>query len=325
MRGRAVGLSLLGLGAFLLAAALATRLFLVPALVKLPLDQTASPVATGTGVDFFDIGQQTQYRGLHAIVRQKVVGHPDADGAGDQLAVWEHGSVISGRDGKVLNAGTYEVCLDRRTAESVDCPSTAIGTDRGAKIQGLTLTFPFGTGKQSYEMFDSTADKAFPAVFKGVETRNGVEVYRFEQDVPETVLQTTEVPGAMAGAPAQASVTADVVYSNTRTMWVEPTSGVIVTAEEHPTTVFRGPDGATGAVLLSGTFAADAKTLADGVQRAKDTRSQITMVETVLPLTLAGLGVLVLVIGAVLLRRRAVGTHRAEPVEDEQAWVPQPQ
>ena len=60
MRGRAIGLVLLGLGAFLLAGALAVRLFLEPALVKLPLDQTASPTAQGTDVDFFSIGEQEQ-------------------------------------------------------------------------------------------------------------------------------------------------------------------------------------------------------------------------------------------------------------------------
>ena len=47
MRGRAIGLGLLGLGAFLLAAALCVRLLLEPALVKLPLDQKAELVALG--------------------------------------------------------------------------------------------------------------------------------------------------------------------------------------------------------------------------------------------------------------------------------------
>jgi len=82
MRGRAIGLGLLGLGAFLLAAALAVRLFLEPALVKLPLDQTAEPTAQGTGVDFFDLSTQRQLRGLEADVRQRVEGDAGSEAAG---------------------------------------------------------------------------------------------------------------------------------------------------------------------------------------------------------------------------------------------------
>src|SRR5687767_11743286 len=110
MRGRAIGLGLLGLGAFLLAGALAVRLFLEPALVKLRLDQTASPTAQGTDVECFSIGDQEQLEGLEADVRQKVVGDADSEAASDDVAVWNFGSVITDTDGTVLNAGTYRVC-----------------------------------------------------------------------------------------------------------------------------------------------------------------------------------------------------------------------
>ena len=139
------------------------------------------------------------------------------------------------------------------------------------------MTFPIGTKKTTYPVYDSTAGKAFPARFSGVETKGGLEVYRFEQTVPETVVQSTQVPGTMAGTGTAGNVTADFVYSNSRSYWVEPTSGMIVSTEQHPKEVVRGPDGATGATLLAGTFTADASTVAEGVQRAKDSRFQITV------------------------------------------------
>ena len=74
MRGRAIGLGVLGLGAFVLAAALCVRLFLEPALVRLPLDQEADPVAIGSSVDFFSQGELKQYRDLDATVVQHVRG-----------------------------------------------------------------------------------------------------------------------------------------------------------------------------------------------------------------------------------------------------------
>jgi hypothetical protein len=326
MRGRAIGLGLLGLGAFLLAGALAVRLFLEPALVKLPLDQEASPTAVGTDISFFDIGKQKQLSGLDADVRQKVQGDASSSAASDAVAVWNFGSTITDTDGTLLNAGTYRVCIDRRAAVAVDCDVDNVDNDADVSVEGLTLTFPFGTEKRTYDVFNSTAKKAFPATFEGVEKINGLEVYRFEQSIPETVIKTTEVPAAMAGGDAtDGDVEADVVYTNERTIWVEPTSGVIVTAEEHPDTVLRGPDGSTGVTLLAGDFAGDDDTIAAGVERAEDTRGKIAMVKTVLPLSLAGLGVLLLIVGVLLVRRGRAGSYDDESFEPAPVREPQVQ
>jgi hypothetical protein len=317
MRGRAIGLVLLGLGAFLLAGALAVRLFLEPALVKLPLDQTASPTATGSDVAFFSIGDQRQLEGLTVDVRQKVQGDPSSDAASDDVAVWNFGSTVTGPDGTVLNASTYRVCIDRRTAEAVDCDVDHVDYDDAAAVKGLTLTFPFGTEKKDYDVFNPTTGKTFPATFAGVEKLKGLEVYRFEMSVPDTVVKSQEVPASFAGADGNGTVTADVVYSNERTIWVEPTSGVIVTSEEDPNTVLRGPDGTTGVTILAGHFAGSDKTIADGVKRAKDTSGQITMVKTVLPLGMAVLGLVLIVVGALLTARRSrASAHRDDEWTD---------
>src|SRR4051794_28579397 len=147
MRGRAIGLGLLGVGAFLLAAALAVRLLLEPALVKLPLDQTAEPTAKGTDIEFFDIGGLRQLRGLEADVRQRVEGDAGSEAANDDVAVWTFGSPVTSTDGTLLNAGTYRVCIDRRTAEAVECSVDHVDYDYDddVSVEGLTLTFPFGT------------------------------------------------------------------------------------------------------------------------------------------------------------------------------------
>src|SRR3954452_17247993 len=287
MRGRAIGLGLLGLGAFLLAAALAVRLFLEPALVKLPLDQTAEPTAQGTGVDFFDLSTQRQLRGLEADVRQRVEGDAGSEAAGDDVAVWNFGSTVTSTDGVLLNAGTYRVCLDRRTAVAVDCTVDNVDYDDDVSVEGLTLTFPFGTEKKDYDVFNSTTRSAFPATYEGVEDIEGLEGYRFEIVIPETVIRSTDMPAALVGADGSGTVEADVVYSNERTIWVEPTSGVIVTSEEHPNPFLRGPAGTQGATVLARTFAGSDKPTADGVKRAKDTADKISMVSVPLPLLLA--------------------------------------
>jgi hypothetical protein len=319
MRGRAIGLGLLGLGAFMLAAALAVRLFLEPALVKLPLDQTAQPTAQGTDVDYFDLSAQKQLHGLEADVRQEVQGDAGSDAANDDVAVWNFGSTVTSTDGTLLNAGTYRVCIDRREAVAVKCDVDHVDYDDDLDIEGLTLTFPFGTEQKDYDVFNSTTKRAFPATFEGVEELEGLEVYRFQVSIPETVIRSTEVPAALVGSDEQGTVEADVVYSNERTIWVEPTSGVIVTSEESPDTVLRGPDGEVGPTILAGTFAGDADTVAAGVKRAEDIRGQITRVTTVIPLVLVGLGLLVLILGVLLIRRSRVGAHRGGSFDDTPA------
>lgn len=312
MRGRIVSLVLVGLGAFALVAALCVRLILAPDLVKLPLDQEALPEASASDLTMFDFSTMEEAGGRDATVLQKVVGDPTADGAGADLAVWSFGSTIQTTDGTLLDESSYRVCIDRRTAlADGDCPSSTVDGKRAA-IEGLTLTFPFDTEKKDYELFDLTAKKAFPATFKGVEHLDGLRVYTFVQEIPETVVEQKDVPGTMAGQPADASVEGDFVYTNTRTLWVEPTSGVIVTAAEKPLIVIRGPEGHTGVTWLSAGFRATDRTLKDGLARARDTRGQITMIERTLPLALAGLGLVLVVAGAVLLARRgaAAGAHR---------------
>ena len=312
MRGRPIGLGLLALGAFLLAGALASVLFLGPALVKLPLAQTAEPVAVDPHATYFNIGEQKQHEGEPVTVRQEVLGLPTADGAGNDVAVWKFGSTVEDSGDLAITPNTtYQVCVDRKTAAAVDCPSAKIGDDHGKKITGLTLTFPFDTQKRAYDVFDATADEAFPARFTGTDTVHGVAVYAFEQTIPQTVVQTTDVTGLMVGNPGGPGVTADVVYDNERTIWVEPKSGVIVDIKEHPNLVFRGPDGTTGVTLLNGTFSGTPQTVAVGADRAAKSRSQITMVRTTLPLLLVGLGVVALIAGALLARRSAAGVHAA--------------
>jgi hypothetical protein len=325
MRGRAIGLGLLGLGAFLLAAALAVRLFLEPALVKYPLDQTASPTAQGTGIEYFDLAAAEQLSDLEADVRQQVQGDPGSAAASDDVAVWNFGSTVTATDGTLLNASTYRVCLDRREAVAVECDVDHVDYDDDVNVEGLTLTFPFGTEQQDYDVWNSTTRQAWPATFEEVEELEGLEVYRFVQRIPETVVRTTDVPAGLVGSTAEGTVEADIVYSNERTIWVEPTSGVIVTSQESPNTVLVGPDGDEAATILAGTLAGDADTIAAGVERAEDIGGQITLVRTVLPLSLLGLGIVVIVIGVFLIRRSGAGAHRSDSYEPVRTREPQVQ
>jgi hypothetical protein len=323
MRGRAIGLGLLGLGAFALVGALLIHLLVVPAAVKLPLAEESHPTAGGTGVDWFSAHDGQQFTGETATVKEDVVGQPDSPDANGDVAVWKVQSVMRDSSDRVITMSTYTVCLDRRTAMAVsDCASAR--SDHGT-ISGLTLNFPFGTEQKTYSVYDGTAGRAFPAKFQAVQKMRGLTVYRFEQDVPETVVATQSVPGNWAGADAGTSVDADFVYSSTRTYWVEPTTGMILSLQEKPHIVVRGPDGTTGVTWLDGTFVATDEQISKAAQDASDNRSNIVMIGSVVPWVLVGVGVVALLIGALLATR--TGGRREDDLGEPttSARVPQVQ
>jgi hypothetical protein len=325
MRRRALGLALIALGAFALTAALVVRLVLVDSMVRLPLDQTTDAAASGTDVTFFDAGSLQEKRVSEAEVRQEVRGDPEDPAASDDVAVWAFGSTMVDPDDvdTPINAYEYRVCLDRHTAVAVECDSDSVDQDESRSVEGLTVTFPFGTEQKDYEVFNPTTGRAWTATFEGVEELEGLEVYRFVQRVPETVIRSTEVPGSLVGS-EEPSVTADIVYSNERTIWVEPTSGVVVTAAESPNTVLRGPGGEQGPTALAGDFAGTEDTVAAGVERAEDTAGQINLLKNVVPLLLLVLGLLALAAGLLItVRSSGRGWHRSDaPSEPEPAVVP---
>jgi hypothetical protein len=321
MQRRSIGLALLAIGAFCAVAAVAVRLFLVPQLVVLPLDQDGSSVATGTGVTVFYPGDLEQRSGVSVRAGRDVIGDPRAPDADSDVAVWTASLLITDEDGALVGVTEDRVCLDRRTAQAVQpCASERLNGDNRVRHSGLSYTFPFGVEQRDYEMFDTTAQRAFPARFMGEEQIEGTTVYRFEQDVPETVTERREVPAQLAGGvEGTGNVPVERVYTNVRTVWVEPTSGVIVNGQEKQRQFFRGPDGAEGVTLIEGTLRFDEDTVATGLARALDASSRITLVGTTLPITLGAIGLLALVGGALLVLG---GQRNQAPARGRHATVP---
>ena len=305
MRTRRLGLFLVGLGAFALVAALLVRVVLAPDLVKLPREQRSEPTASAGDVAYWDFAASRQLTGLDATANQVVEHVESAPDADSDVSVWSSGTAVVGSDdGVLMTAYEYTVCLDRRTARSVaDCDS-ARGTDGSGAPEGLTLTFPFHTEKIDYDYYNPSTDRAFPARYEGEDEVGGVPVYVFVQDVPETVIRSGDVTGAMLGDPTGPGGPAEIVYTNQRTMWVEPLSGVIVSAAENPESFVRGADGTRGVTILSASLTATEQTVRDGAARAEDTRGKILLVERTLPLVLLVVGVLALLALVIRALRR---------------------
>ncbi|MCO1655519.1 DUF3068 domain-containing protein [Pseudonocardia humida] len=311
MRARIAALALLVVGALALTVAIALPAFLAPALVKLPLDQKVRSTAIGHGLTVFYPGDLEQRSGVTATSVRKLAGDPAAPEAGPDTAVWTVGNVVTDSEGVLIGVTEMTSCLDRRTGLAVSpCASARLNGDNRVTYAGQVFSFPFGTEQRDYEFFDPNAKAAFPARFVGVEEIEGLEVYRFEETIPETVTMTRELPGELAGGEEGTTVEADAVYSNTRTLWIEPTVGSIVNGQEDIRQVFRGPDGEEGVTLLAGTLSFTPEAVASNAALARDGRALIILLTTTLPIVLGVVGLVLLAGGVFLLVRR---TGRPDP------------
>jgi Porin PorA len=309
MVGRRIGFVLAFLGLFLLFFGVFERFYAYPRLKKAPLDQYSQPVATGTGTYFNR--SPDKLREIPGAQLQNVrTVRGDVKAGSDEVAVWDSfNSTVDVADGGVITATQERIALDRVTAQSVQC------CGENPRHQGLTLKFPFDTKKQSYQFWDGPSNRATDARFIGEEQIEDVKVYRFEQRIGPLTLGTREVPGSLAGDPDADSVMTDIVYSNVKTIWVEPTTGIIVKAQQDVAQVLETPDGNQVLTLLDGVLTYNDATVKANADDAADGAGQLRLLGMILPLGAALAGLVLLVVGLVLLR--APEGRRVRHVEGE--------
>ena len=141
------------------------------------------------------------------------------------------------------------------------------------------------------------------------EKLEGLTVYKFVQKIVNQPVYTNHVLPS--------------TYTNTRTVWIEPTTGVIVKGSEDLTQTLTGrasldpnsdlrDPALQGKVALQGLLTFDAPTVKNQAQLAKDNLPKIHLVRTWIPLVSFVLGVILTVLGVILLRRRSEPGARAE-------------
>jgi hypothetical protein len=293
---RRVGFVLIFVGLFLLFFGLVERVYAYPRLKKAPLDQYSSPVATGTGT-YFNRSPDKLAEITGARLSNKRIVRGDVGAGTDDVAVWDSfNSTIDTADNGVITATQERIALDRVTAQSVQC------CGENPRHQGLTLKFPFDTEKTTYQFWDGPAQRALPAAFTRTEKLNGVTVYRFEQRINRLDVGDQEIPGSLAGDPETPSVQTNIVYSNLKTLWVEPTTGIIVKAQQDASQVLETQGGEPVLTLLDAVLTYDDATVGRNAEDAASGASRLRLLGTILPLAALFLGLVALAAGLVLLR-----------------------
>jgi Porin PorA len=335
---RIIGFVLLGLGAFAIALGLLLRLYAYRELAKVPLDINSTVHLEGSNVTALEFIKQSDdsavpeiKTGLSLTVEGKVIGdlrEPEAKDGGD-VAAWIEAVEVVDSSGVRVSATERLVCIDRHTNEAVQPCSGQYVQDKvdaeykpvqekGVFQPGLNLKFPFGTEQRSYQMYDLTLRNSAEAKFDGKDQINGLDVYRFVLEIPETRLRSEEVPGSLIGK-SEPSVNADMYYKKKRTMWVEPVTGAIVKAQEVQYQELRAPGDSSGTAVFDGTLTFTDKTVEDLVNDAKENKSKLALLTTFPIYLWIGGGVAVVIAILLLFWRRGRSERlRGDPDPSQQ-------
>lgn len=317
-----LGVILTGVGVFLLGMALLVRFYAYDRLAVVPLDQETVSYSEGPDATIFDIATQQEIT-LDLLSTRNVVGDVEAaeeasDELGRDIAVWET-LVYTDEPGAEIDdenpprSATYDrVAFDRHTGEAVQCCGTFTSTsadESGESIRntigfdGLYFKFPFQTEKKTYQFWDGSLGEATDIEFKDTETIEGLEVYRFEQVIPPTDVADIYAPASLFGLDEEGEVSLDRIYSNTRTLWVEPETGVIIRGQEDQLAVatYEGEEVAT---LTDVVIGYNDETISDNVETYSSLATQLKVVRIWAPIVLGILGLVLLLVGISIMRRR---------------------
>ena len=318
---RLLGGILVVLGALLVGLGLLAKPYLYPHLATVPLNQQSTSVSTGKDMDVLyphrvgDSPALDKLTGVTVTSTRHVEGIPGiVKKAGKQGtdAFWQtqvRSQAV--KDGSPVDLSYTDegVSFNRKTGESTNCCGDYVSAgdlDDATKVdqiqhKGLFFKFPFDTQKRSYEFWDGTLSTANPISFKSEQNLFGTKVYVFEQVLPSQQVgtTTTSIPASAFSDGATGNVDATEMYSNTRTLWVEPVTGVLIKGQEQIKDVYEAA-GYDPLAKTVGTIGFDDKTVKANAQTWGKKASQLALVKG--PLTPIGLilGLLAIGGGAVL-------------------------
>lgn len=342
-----LGVFLFGIGVFAVVIAAGCAFYVAPSVAKLPYDlalckpgQTDGclrpSVAEASNARFLQTkGGETPVVAVQTgTLRSTTELDPQADLTNSEMTgdldgkavVWNgYGTVNWVEKNEMISQYKAELAVDRVTAAAVKWDKQFL-QDAGPKapsaveFTGQLYKFPFDTQKKTYQYFDRDLRRALPIEFKGTETIKGLETYRFVQAIPETPLDfPAERLTGLINTFAPGAASAQVTYSNTRTLWVEPVSGTFIKVQEDQRKVLV-PASGPRTQLLEGNFVYTDQTVTNNVNSAGETKRGILLISRTLPTTLAAIGALLLIIGLILVTtgRRRAPLRRSQQITDSE-------
>lgn len=286
---------LIGLGAFLLVAALIASLWAPGVVKKTPIDTDSTTHLSGTAAKLNPATGEIEDLSVKATSFTKA----DSDASTDDVVVFTSVTCL------VVDGPDVPDCIDDKNDPNlVNIPEPDVfATDRydGMAVkngkfvpegteqkEGLVNKFPFDTEKKSYDYWDGMVGAPVKVDYKGTEDIDGVETYEFNYNVSDV---DAEVVDGIDGK-----------YSMDKTMWIEPRTGAIVKQEQHEIRTLENGD-----PLLDLNLAFTDDQVETNAEDADDNVSSLKLITSTVPLVGFIVGPILLIVGGglLLLSRRS--------------------
>jgi hypothetical protein len=301
---RAIGITLAGLGAFLLVVAVLLRTYLPGQVIRYPLNEYLTTQLVGHGVSYFSPSLVKPVTGATMTVTSTVKGAPALGTS--STAVWDQFSYLYDQTNHApYQYSSTRYAFDRHNARLVNCCGSNVGGKSPVRQNALVgFLWPFGTQPVSYQVYDPTMNKAVPVRYAGTATIDGISVYRFVEKVTGARIGTQTVPASLAGMPGNSDVTLPEIYTAANTFFVDPTTGAQLNQVENQHLSLVDASGTQRMLLLNGSLTFTPQSLQKVVNVDNSARTEIGLLELVLPVAAGLLGLAGLIIGIVLARPR---------------------
>jgi Porin PorA len=294
MRG-IVGLTLTGIGGFLVAFALLMYFYIAPAVVRFPLNELSRTTFTGHDISWFDFNELTELTGVNAKATQSIYG--DVEAGSRSTAVWnEFTSVQDVSNSQTITYTTRRSAFNRRTGVLVNCCGSYVGTNAKVRQSGQGYVWPIGTQDKTYEVFDPITLRPEAYRYAGTRTILGMLADEFVERVGNQKFGTETVPGFLVGASSN-EVTVPEYVTETNTVWVDPVSGIPLYSIQSQTQSLQYA-GSTQLVLFDGSLTETRQSAesAVGVAGSFDLRDRLVqdigpLASVLAGIALVGLGV----------------------------------
>jgi hypothetical protein len=287
---------LVGLGSFLLVAALTVVLWGGDAVKKTPLDTDSVTNLSGTADKLNPATGEVE----SLQVKAASVTKSDAELSDDDVVVFvnttclviDEGDVpqcVDESDDRLVSATSDVFATDRQTAEAVNDPQYV--PPSAEEKSGLVNKWPFDAEKKDYTYWDGMLGEAVDATYDGTETIEGLETYRYHVLVED--------------APAEVVEDVDGVYSQDKYIWIDPTTGSIVNQTQHEVRELED-----GSPLLDMQLAFTDEQVEANVSDAEDNAQSLDLLTKTLPLVGFIGGAIALLAGLFLFLRGRRNQHQ---------------
>jgi hypothetical protein len=297
---RVIGLTVTGLGAFLLVFGLLMRYWVPAQVIKYPLNVYSITTLSGSDITYFSPSLLREFPDVTATSTQTIEG--DVPSGSSSVAVW--GSFTAVEDTKNHTAIQYvsqRSAFNRRTGLLVNCCGASVGSNTKVSQIGQGFVFPFGTRHKTYSVFDPTLLAPVAFQFAGTAVIDGMSVDKFTEHVANQRFGQQTLPGSLVKEPAQATVTLPESLTADNTFWVDPLTGAVVDMRLDQTVELQGTTAAERLVLLGGTMTETPASIQAAVTSAQQQHAKIRLIQDTIPLIGILLGLIALAVGIALV------------------------